>query len=532
MCQMYEQTILQSHDNHQYSSFWIQNQKSQNSTIYYLFGSDPFNINTINEINASYYDVNYYIQCSFFNYSDGLLILISLPILILSLCFLCYYVYLILITEKVASSGRYILYFLPPVAVNSNPVFQALIRGYHLSLNEVNTFANELKKIPKFKGVFCTYFYNEKNEIIDCYGDKKLAMPFYPKTIDEIISYYEDKNGVHPSMNIKDFFSTKNVNNTLRLTIEDDRDISVSFVNPDQIFFRPELSNEEMIKKEKLIRYVNNLPDDAFPKKRMPIQIGFIFAITGLQLEDHKKLIEIARNQNEFFLFDTRNSSLFGAIDIKVPQAAHLCLNFIKNAPLYCKAQIHYGGPMNFFDMPRGQFSKSRCVSEVYDIVYFLSTFTQNGFFYATNEFIDQLEQKKNAENGVEANENENNESKDNNNNNNNDNDNNNNGGHTVDFGFEISFDEVKLANNKSIKFTKIDFELIQVLIDNSNVKKVEINLQPQLRTTQSTANTSQRFSHFSRQSPGFGSNTPTKIAPQLSAQIPSKIHPFMQSPK
>lgn len=511
MCQMYEKSLGQQKMSRQIT------EDSDVSTIYYLFGSDPFDINAINEINSSYYDVNYYIQCSFFDYEDNLFVIISLPIFILSLAFLCYYIYLIIISEKVASSGRYILYFIPPVAVNSNPVFQALIRGYHLSLNEVNTFSNELKKIPKFKGVFCTYFYNENNEIIDCYGDKKMAMPFYPKTIEEIASYYENKNGVHPSMNISEFFTSKNTNNTLRLTIEDDKDISVSFISNDQIFFRPELSNEEMIKKEKLIRYVNGLSDDAFPKKRMPISNGFLFAITNLSLENHKKLIQIAREQNEFFLFDTRNNSIFGAIDAKMPKAAHVCLAFLKNAPFESNAQIDYGGPMNFFDMPRGQFSKSRCVSDVYDVVYFLSTITEKGSLYVTKEFLGQLEPKSLSENGENENVN-----------NNNDND----GDENDFFGFEINFDSIKLANEKLIKYAKINFNSIQMLIDNSDVKKVEVVLQPQLRSVQSSINSPQRFSHFSRQSSGLAAGKQSSIAPQFSGQVPSKISPLMNNPK
>ncbi|KAK8896369.1 hypothetical protein M9Y10_014267 [Tritrichomonas musculus] len=520
MFRMYDQMVSSTVTTRSYAS------EFETSTIHYLFGSDPFNINTINDLDSIYYDVDYYIQCTFFDYADGLFILISMIIVIFSIIFLCYYIYLITISEKVASSGRYILYFLPPIAVNSNPVFQALIRGYHLSLNEVNTFSEELKKIPKFKGVFCTYFYNENNEIVDYYGDKDMVMPFLPKTIDEIVTFYEEKAGVHPSMGIREFFTAKNVSNMLRMTIEDDRDISVSFISPDQIFFRPELSNEEMIKREKLYRYVNGLPEDAFPKKRTPIQNGFLFAITGLNLEDHKKLIQLARNQSDFFLFDTRNESLFGAIASTVPQSAHLALLFIKNAPVDSNAIISYGGPMTFFDMPRGQFSKSRCVSEVYDVVYFLSTFCERGSLYFTKEFIAQLEPKK--KNNNENNSNDNND-------NSNDNDNNNSilndEKKNDDFGFDLNFESVKMANNRDLLYTKIDFESIQDLIDNSDVKKVELPPSPQLKATPSAVNPGQRFSRFQK-NPGIPGPFPNKIQAQLSGQIAPKISPLLQNPK
>lgn len=69
---------------------------------------------------------------------------------------------------------------------------------------------------------------------------------------------------------------------TLRLKNEGNRNIWVPFVQSGQVFFRSELSNDEMIKKEKLFRCLNGLPDDAFQKKPQPIQKRYILVLTKL----------------------------------------------------------------------------------------------------------------------------------------------------------------------------------------------------------------------------------------------------------
>ncbi|KAK8841669.1 hypothetical protein M9Y10_026609 [Tritrichomonas musculus] len=68
-----------------------------------------------------------------------------------------------------------------------------------------------------------------------------MLMSFVPRTIEEIVAYQEEG-----------------------------------------VFFRSELSNDEMIKKEKLFRCLNGLPDDAFQKKPQPIQKRYILVLTKL----------------------------------------------------------------------------------------------------------------------------------------------------------------------------------------------------------------------------------------------------------
>ncbi|OHT09865.1 hypothetical protein TRFO_04397 [Tritrichomonas foetus] len=348
---------------------------------------------------------NFFLECPFFNYSPTFFKLTNFIFFVISLPLLLYFTYLLFIIEKVSHFGRYILYFLPSLAVNSNPVFQSLIRGYHLSIKDVNIFAEELQAIPKFKGAFCTFFYNEKDEITSVYGDRKMFMSIKPTHIQEVMEYLM-KEQSHTSGSLEAFFESKG--QVLRMTLKNEKDISISFIKPDQLFIKSEISNEEIIKKEKLIRYLTESVDKFYPRKRPPIQFGVVFVITCLEERDHFNLINLALEQNEFFIFDTRNNSLSGAFDLKAgnnqPTSQNASrtilesflgcgllgfLSFMSKIPKTCTAAIAVGGPMTFFDMPRGQFTKSRCVSECYDTAFLLTSLSAPGFVSLTKQFLD-----------------------------------------------------------------------------------------------------------------------------------------------
>ncbi|OHT10051.1 hypothetical protein TRFO_20862 [Tritrichomonas foetus] len=346
-----------------------------------IFGSEILCINKAFTNISEDFQVN----CPFFQYERYIFTLISLFIFLTSVSFLLYFIYLLFTIESIARLGKYVLYFLPSLAVNSNPVFQALIKGYHLSLRDVNVFANELKAVPTFKGAFCTFFYNEEQEIVEIFGDREMFMDIKPKNIQQIAEYIE-QNGSNKIEEIKEFFETKG--SMLRTTIKNDLDISLSFVQTDQLFIKTEISNEEIINKEKLIRYLSETVENFYPKKRPPIIRGIIFGITNLNEYEQKQLIEISMQQSDFFLFDTRNVSIFGVCDIKFPNSTQIILNYLKNIPKNAIAAVSVGGPMTFFDMPRGQFTKSRCVSDCYDNVYLLTTLTKKGTISITKEFL------------------------------------------------------------------------------------------------------------------------------------------------
>ena len=393
-----------------YSQAWLEYQLNVPSSTFSLetnrtiiesiFGNEILCINRAFNNGDDDFDV----RCLFFEYPDFLFRMISILVLIVSAPILCYFFHLLFIIEKISKTGRYILYFLPSLAVNSNPVFQALVRGYHLSLKDVNGFAKELKAVPKFKGAFCTFFYDENDEIIETVGDRQMFMNIKPKNLKQVSEYFE-KATTPPDPTIKTFFETKG--SILRMTIDNDKDISISFVNDDQLFIKSEISNEEIIKKEKLLKYLSETLEGFYPKKRPPIQNGILFAITNLDENYQKNLIKIAQEQSEFFIFDTRNKSIFAAIDVNqstnIKASALICLKYLNhlskkennsNNTSKIKAAITCGGPMTFFDMPRGQFSKSRCVSKCYDDVFLLTSISEPGHIYITKEFLDQCQYK------------------------------------------------------------------------------------------------------------------------------------------
>lgn len=389
---------------------------------------------TVSNVYDDHFDQDFQVNCKLFEFPDNLFSFITLIIFCFAIPLFIYFLNLLYTTHKVAMSGRYMLYFLPQVAVNSNPVFQALIRGYHLSIKEVNKFAHDLSKIPEFKGVCCTYFYTLNEDIYDIYGDSEMFLPMKPRRLSEIAQYYENNVFYNPSSDINDFFRNKQPNSTLKLISSNNKDLSITFIPPDQLFIRPELANEETIKKEKLTRYISQISNDYIPKKRAPIQNGFIFIISQLSLSEHTHMIYLAKDL-PFIIFDTRNYCIYAALDVYQNDSAHICLNYLKKAPETCCAVIAFGGPMTFFDMPRGTISKSRCIAEAYDICYDLVNRAKPGLLYFTKSFLDRL---------VPIN------------------------SHALHI---PQFNSLPTSDNKTILFATIQFNCIKELVENTEVK-------------------------------------------------------------
>lgn len=347
------------------------------SCLYFLFNDTCFNCYT----KTKFYENN----------PRVVMWTVTYVFLVFAVIFLIFFIFNLLKVIDVSKSVEEIMKFVPQGARKSNPVLAKIMVGKRTPFSEISEFAENCKTTVLKYDFFVTFCMDPLENIIETKGDVNDYFPFKPQKLSDIRGYIMNHSNDNPD-SIKQFFEQKKPLDTRSVSLDNDKEISLTFSRKGAILLvKNDVHHHTSNNRQRIFEQLQSTVKDGMDRRKAS---SFPQAILIMLQINNKKVLTDVCNKLETIgkVLDTRFRRIVCTVQMEKTKEFVDMINYLKE---HYKGEIkgvcHFGGIVSVLQSSM-TIEKTRVFGPTYDEAKVMISRVPNGEIIFTEKLLSAIQ--------------------------------------------------------------------------------------------------------------------------------------------